>query len=85
MHGDPQVTVVAPPGSGTINEGYRRYDRDGQKRYAHRLIMSRILGRPLHRAEVVHHIDGDKLNNVPSNLVVMTRSEHVKLHRSLLI
>lgn len=29
---------------------------------------------------VVHHIDGNKLNNNPSNLQVMSRSEHCKIH-----
>jgi len=29
---------------------------------------------------VVHHIDGNKLNNDPLNLCLMTRSEHCKLH-----
>lgn len=29
---------------------------------------------------VVHHIDGDKSNNDPSNLVWMTKSEHARLH-----
>lgn len=34
----------------------------------HRLVMARKLGRPLKRSETVHHIDGNKLNNDPSNL-----------------
>ncbi len=34
----------------------------------HRLVMARQLGRPLTAQETVHHIDGDKLNNDPSNL-----------------
>ena len=29
---------------------------------------------------VVHHIDGDKSNNKPENLQIMSRSEHAKLH-----
>lgn len=29
---------------------------------------------------VVHHIDGNRLNNDVSNLMVLTRSEHTKLH-----
>ena len=28
----------------------------------------------------VHHIDGNKLNNDPSNLMILTRSEHAKIH-----
>ncbi len=30
---------------------------------------------------VVHHIDGDKLNNDVSNLEIMTEEEHNRLHR----
>jgi hypothetical protein len=49
-------------------------------RHAHRVIAEQMLGRPLKRGEIVHHIDGDKHNNAPSNLQVMTQSEHMKLH-----
>lgn len=28
----------------------------------------------------VHHIDGDKYNNAPNNLMVLTRSEHTRIH-----
>jgi hypothetical protein len=34
----------------------------------HRLVMARLINRPLTPDETVHHIDGDKLNNDPSNL-----------------
>ena len=34
----------------------------------HRLVMARSLGRPLLPHETVHHIDGDRKNNKPSNL-----------------
>lgn len=47
----------------------------------HRYVMEGLLGRPLKSSEIVHHIDGDKFNNEPSNLVIVTRSEHMRLHR----
>lgn len=47
----------------------------------HRYIMEQYLGRKLKENEVVHHKDENKLNNDISNLEVMTRSEHSKLHR----
>ena len=46
----------------------------------HRLIAESIIGRYLTTDEVVHHIDGDKSNNDPTNLEVLTRSEHVMRH-----
>lgn len=50
-------------------------------RHTHRIVAEQILGRPLLPGEVVHHIDGDKRNNEPSNLMVFTsQSEHAKWH-----
>lgn len=46
----------------------------------HRRIMRLKLGRDLRDDEVVHHIDGNPLNNKPSNLEVMSRSEHTRMH-----
>ena len=33
---------------------------------------------------VVHHIDFDRQNNMPSNLLVMSRDAHTKMHKDLL-
>ena len=46
----------------------------------HRKIMRIKLGRELRDDEVIHHIDGNRYNNKPNNLAVMTRSEHTRLH-----
>jgi hypothetical protein len=45
-----------------------------------RFIMSEILGRPLLKTELVHHIDGDKSNDNIENLVVISRVEHGRTH-----
>lgn len=49
----------------------------------HRIVVENNLGRLLNSDEVVHHKDGNKKNNDISNLEVMKRIEHSKLHSSL--
>ncbi len=46
----------------------------------HRHIVSEHLGRPLSKDEIVHHKDGNKLNNSIDNLEVMSQAEHAKIH-----
>ena len=47
----------------------------------HRVIAEKMLGRPLTDNEIVHHRDGDKLNNKKENLqVCASQSEHNALH-----
>ena len=48
--------------------------------HRHRVVAEKMLGRPLKRGEIVHHIDGNKRNNEPDNLEVMTQSEHIREH-----
>jgi hypothetical protein len=48
----------------------------------HRVILERVLGRPLQSGEVVDHIDNVGLNNVRSNLRLATRQQNVQ-HRGV--
>jgi len=42
----------------------------------HRLVAAESLGRPLKVGEVVHHIDGNNLNNDISNLLLLSSQAH---------
>jgi len=52
----------------------------GEQVYEHRLVMERVLSRPLQTTEHVHHVNGDRADNRPGNLVVLMAGDHVILH-----
>lgn len=46
----------------------------------HRIVIERKLGRKLTSDEQVHHINGDKADNAETNLLVLSNTEHQRLH-----
>ena len=59
----------AEQGTGSITEsGYRKIKTPTGYEFEHRLVMAKMIGRPLREGENVHHRDGDRLNNAPANL-----------------
>ena len=59
---------------------YKTTYRNGKTDREHRFIAEDIVGRKLDADEIVHHIDGNKRNNSPDNLQIVTRAEHAKIH-----
>ena len=62
----------------TLNDkGYKGYV------YEHRYVVEVEIGRPLYDTEIIHHKDGNKLNNNIDNLEITDRVEHAKKHHEI--
>lgn len=59
-------------------KGYPRYK--DTNRLVHIIVAMKKIGGRIFSGNVVHHKDGNKTNFRASNLQVMSRSEHSKLH-----
>lgn len=69
-------------GTSVKPNGYVEYTRGEHKgRSVHVVVMEERLGRRLKPDEHVHHINGDRTDNSPDNLALVTRSGHARLHR----
>lgn len=65
------VLVKAPEHPNAMASGYIR---------EHRLVVSRALGRALRDDEHVHHRNGDKTDNRPDNLALVSPGTHQGFH-----
>lgn len=53
----------------------------GKKKKLHQAVAEKMLGRSLRKGEVVHHVNGNSLDNRPENLMVFPNTAaHSKWH-----
>ena len=65
-----------------LNKGTGKSYEKTFGQHSHRWVAELMLGRKLKPGEVVHHVDGDKRNNKPINLMVFpSQSEHLGWHK----
>lgn len=62
--------------------GYKTFidPETGEEVFVHRRVMEKKLGGPIPDGRVVHHRNGHKDDNRPSNLVAVSPSVHWRLH-----
>ena len=79
-------TIQTKYGTASLtNNGYYRITsrKEGNKNKSlHRLVFEEYHNCTLDKKDVIHHIDGDRLNNHPANLICMSQKAHNKLHNT---
>jgi hypothetical protein len=63
--------IYCPDNPNAMKDGYV---------YEHVLVAQKMLGRLLEENEVVHHLDFNRANNLPSNLQILEKGQHTKIH-----
>lgn len=61
--------------------GYKTFKQNGTTYSVHKRVAEKKVGGKIYDGYEVHHKDGNKNNNRPSNLAVLKKSFHRKIHR----
>lgn len=65
------------------SSGYAQFKDPNTRQWTltHRRVAEKKLGGEIFPGYEVHHIDGNKSNNRPSNLTVVSKAAHRAIHR----
>jgi hypothetical protein len=55
--------------------------KTGEWKFTHRRVAEKKVGGKIGAGREVHHIDGNKTNNRPENLSVMSKEAHRRIHK----
>lgn len=70
---------------GLRSDGYIQVHENGKLKMQHIVVAEKALGKPLPPKAIVHHINEDRADNVPSNLVICPDQEYHMLIHKLMI
>ncbi len=76
QHKPLQDSIISNSGYRMVRMPEHPYSNSNNQVFYSRLIMEKELGRHLVPGETIHHKDGNKLNDVVSNLKLMERGNH---------
>ena len=65
------------------SSGYMQFKDPNTGRWTltHRRVAEKKVGGRIFAGQEVHHLDGDKTNNRPSNLKILSKAAHRSIHR----
>ncbi len=66
------------------SSGYQQFKDPSTGRWelTHRRVAEKLVGGSIFPGREVHHVDGDKTNNRPSNLTIVSKAKHRVIHRT---
>lgn len=79
------VGPYSPRGGGSLRrDGYISIQSNKVSKLAHIAVAEKALGKPLPKGAEVHHVDGNRSNNAPGNLVICPdKAYHMLLHQRM--
>jgi len=66
----------------TNSSGYRQYNSGSGWNLTHRTVAAKKVGGSIGAGREVHHINGNKTDNRPSNLSVLSKLAHSLIHKN---